>query len=229
MSNQLTEAQQIMRRTLCERCGICCVKGPPTLHTVDLPLIKEQKKLTYAQLYTLRKGEFVTEQIQGGLTPLSEEIIKIRSRADMCWTCLLYNDDEKACSIYADRPSQCRAFNCFAPEVLVKMYEKDRLGRFDVIEKDSALGELITVHEEKVAIAEIEPLAVATAKGDKQATEALLGKVLWETGFRTAFAEKTNMEHELSFFFGRPLHIVLRQFDLAIGRKGQELVIKKQI
>lgn len=224
----MNEAERIDKRTFCERCGTCCIKGGPTLHTEDLRLFKDGV-LNYRQVYTLRKGELVQEQIQGGLLPLEEEIVKIRGIGDSRWTCLVYDDDEKACTIYEDRPAECSIFNCWAPEDLEAMYRKGRLIRLDIVPKGSALAELIVTHEAEVPVAGIEELAVAFLKGDEAAGSKLADKVLWDAAFRSAFAEKTQTgEEEMNFFFGRPLKTVIRQFDLEIVRgEAKKYLIRK--
>lgn len=223
----MNEAERINKRTFCERCGTCCIKGGPALHAKDLALFAEGV-LNYRQVYTLRKGELVQEQIQGGLLPLEEEIVKIRGIGDSRWTCLVYDDDEKACTIYEERPEECRIFNCWAPEDLEAMYAKDRLTRLDIVPKGSGLAELISTHEAEVPVAAIEALAVAYLKGDEAAGAKLADKVLWDAAFRSAFAEKTEVgEEEMNFFFGRPLKTVIGQFDLKIVREGEKYIITK--
>lgn len=223
----MNEAERINKRTFCERCGTCCIKGGPALHAKDLHLF-EDGVLEYGQVYTLRKGELVQEQIQGGLLPLEQEIVKIKGVGENRWTCVVYDDDEKACTIYEERPEECSTFNCWAPEDLEAMYDKDRLTRLDIVPEGSALAELITTHEAEVPVAMIEELAVAYLKGDDDAGTKLADKVLWDAAFRSAFAEKAGMgEAEMNFFFGRPLKIVIKQFDLKIVKEGEKYLITK--
>lgn len=221
-----TEAERIKRRKYCERCGHCCIKGGPTLHKQDLPLF-EQGTLGYTQVYTLRKGEMVSEQVKGGLMPLDEEIVKLRGLGTG-WMCLFYDDDANACTIYDDRPAECSAFNCWATEELEEMYEKNRISRFDIIPEDSALAEVIKAHEEEISYDKISEMAFAFVDGDTAAGEKLAERVTYDAAFRSAFSEKTEVgAEEMNFFFGRPLYLVLKQYDLEVAKDGDKYIVRK--
>lgn len=223
----MNEADRIKRRTFCERCGSCCLKGGPALHAKDLRLF-EEGVLDYRQVYTLRAGELVQEQIKGGLAPLRAEIVKIAGVGDNRWTCVVYDNDEHACTIYDERPEECRTFNCWAPEDLEEMYEKDRLTRADIVPQGSALAQLIAEHEAEVPYAELEPLAYAFQDGDEQAGEQLVDKIIWDAAFRSAFAEKTEATpEEMNFLFGRPLTKTIAQYNLGVVKDGQSYKLRK--
>lgn len=222
----MNEAERISKRTFCERCGTCCIKGGPALHEPDLRLI-EAGILTYGMLYTLRAGELVREQVKGGLAPLAEEIVKIRGVGENRWTCMLYDDEGKACTIYEERPEECRTFNCWAPEDLAAMYETGRLTRAGIVAAGSALADLVAEHEARAPYAEIEPLAYAALDGDDGAASALADKVVWDAAFRSAFAEKTGADRELDFLFGRPLRQTLGQYGLEVVREGEAYAVRK--
>ncbi|WP_461208894.1 YkgJ family cysteine cluster protein [Desulfocurvus sp. DL9XJH121] len=223
----MNEAERISKRTFCERCGTCCLKGGPALHKADLRLF-ESGILNYGNVYTLRAGEMVQEQIKGGLAPLAEEIVKIRGVGENRWTCVLYDNDAKACTIYEERPEECRIFNCWAPEDLAAMYAKDRLTRAHIVPPDSALAELVRTHEAEVPYAALEPLAYAFLDGDRKAGAELVDKVVWDAAFRSAFAEKTNTGPELEFLFGRPLNRTLVQYGLEVAREADGYTLRKQ-
>lgn len=222
----MDEMQRIKNRKYCERCGHCCDKGGPTLHKQDLILF-ERGVIGYSQVFTLRRGEFVDEMIEGGLLPLAEELIKVRGQGNR-WTCLFYDDDEKACTIYEDRPAECRAFNCWSPDELKEMYQKDRVRREDIVTPGSALEELIKAHEAECSYKIVGDLADAFLEGDEQAGQDLVNKITWDVAFRDTFAKKTDAgEEEMNFFFGRPLHATVRQYGLEVGREDDRYYVKK--
>lgn len=223
----MNEAERINKRTFCERCGTCCVKGGPALHKKDLRLF-EEGVLSYGQVYTLRAGELVQEQIKGGLAPLAAEIVKIAGIADNRWACVVYDADDKACTIYEERPEECRIFNCWAPEDLEAMYEEDRVTRADIVPAGSALAELIAQHEAEVPYAELEPLAYAYQDGDDEAGQKLVDKIIWDAAFRSAFAEKTEATpEEMNFLFGRPLAKTVVQYNLEVVKDDDSYMLRK--
>jgi len=220
------EQQKIEKRTYCERCGHCCDKGGPTLHRQDLILF-ERGTLSYSQVFTLRQGEIVDEMIEGGLLPLAEEMIKVRGQGNR-WTCLFYDDDEKQCTIYEDRPAECRAFNCWASEELKAMYRNDRIGRADLAPEGSAMREIIETHEAKCSYAEVGKLANAFLDGDVKAGQVLVDTITYDAAFRSAFADRTEAgEEEMNFLFGRPLHLTVAQYGLEVGKENDRYFVKK--
>lgn len=222
----MDELEQIKNRTRCERCGHCCDKGGPTLHRQDLVLF-ERGVLAYSQVFTLRRGEIVDEMIEGGLLPLPEEMIKVRGQGNR-WTCLFYDDDRKCCTIYEDRPAECRAFNCWSPDELQAMYKKDRITRADLAPEGSALREIIEAHEAECAYTDVENLAHAFLDGDTQAGQDLVNKITYDAAFRAAFADRTEAgEEEMNFLFGRPLHKTVSQYDLEVGKENDRYYVQK--
>ena len=87
----------------CIRCGECCLSASPTLQRSDIELVIEGIIQT-RNLYTIRAGEMVHDNIHGGLHVTRQEMIKVRegpgSRA-----CVFYDDAQKACTIYAYQTS----------------------------------------------------------------------------------------------------------------------------
>jgi Fe-S-cluster containining protein len=82
------------------------MKGGPTLHEEDATLFTKGV-LEKTHVYTLRRGE-VVRKIDDTLMILEGEMIKIKGVGE-AWSCIFYDDDEKACKIYQDRPVECRA------------------------------------------------------------------------------------------------------------------------
>ncbi|MFZ5564956.1 MAG: YkgJ family cysteine cluster protein, partial [Thermodesulfobacteriota bacterium] len=93
-------------RTACARCGTCCGKGGPAFHACDRPIL-ESGRISLADIYTIRTGEPVFDNVAGRLDTAPEDIIKIRS-VDGGTACLFYRPDGHACSVYENRPMECR-------------------------------------------------------------------------------------------------------------------------
>ena len=90
----------------CVQCGECCRAGSPVLHLEDLPLLRSGKT-PWDQLITLRKGEPARSPFDGRPFVLTEERIKVREKEGLR-ECVFFNGETDQCSIYSDRPLQCR-------------------------------------------------------------------------------------------------------------------------
>ena len=71
-------------------------------------------------------------------------MIKIREQNGK--GCILYDNTKKACTIYADRPSQCRAFACWDNSAFNEVFSEPKANRKDMI-RDPNLLHLISAHE----------------------------------------------------------------------------------
>lgn len=199
----------------CTRCATCCAKGGPALHREDMALL-EKGTFGYKDLITFRRGELMRDQISGGLVPLEEEIVKLRGRDAASWTCCFLNVVDRLCFIYADRPSECRALDCWNPETIEAMYNKDRVTRENVLGADSGAAELVRVHEEKCGYPMLERLAAAFDQ-DPAAREAFAEAVRFDMAFRVVVREKADIPaNEMDFYFGRPLSETVHIFGLRV-------------
>ncbi|MCL2123633.1 MAG: YkgJ family cysteine cluster protein, partial [Desulfovibrionaceae bacterium] len=101
------------------------------LHREDHALV-EEGVLPPTALVTLRAGELARDDVRGALVPLPGEAIKLAGSGG-AWSCLYLDAASGRCSIYAERPAQCRALCCEDPSALAAMYEQGRLTRADVL------------------------------------------------------------------------------------------------
>jgi Fe-S-cluster containining protein len=146
----------IVVKAQCQRCGTCCKKGGPGLHKEDLVLV-ESGRIPGRALFTIRTGELVRDNVKGILSPLEEEMIKIKGTSGR-WTCIFYDESSKGCGIYEDRPLECRALNCRDTSEIEKVYSRSRLTRKDLLSKVAGLWDLIEEHEERCSYAKIKLL-----------------------------------------------------------------------
>ncbi|MFP3911561.1 MAG: YkgJ family cysteine cluster protein, partial [Desulfobacteraceae bacterium] len=97
-------------QTHCVRCGECCQASSPTLQREDVPKVTAGV-IPWRDLYTLRPGEPVRDNVRGGLKPLDQELIKLRETDQ--GACIYYDEENRACRIYEHRPAQCAAQKCW--------------------------------------------------------------------------------------------------------------------
>lgn len=200
----------------CTRCGTCCEKGGPALHRDDLGKVLE-KKIAPENLYTIRKGEMVYDNVRGGLVRTPQEIVKIKP-AEGARACIYYDPDNRACSIYEIRPLECRIMACWDSGPSEAAYTVDRLNRESVFGTVDWLMDLIRSHEEKCRYDRIEELYEKRLRNQAGAVEEILETVRYDNEARRVVEEKTGMSTEMmDLIFGRPLESTIpAQFGIKI-------------
>lgn len=219
--------QQVKKTiTECIRCGTCCMKGGPALHEDDIKHV-DGGVIPLTALYTIRKGELAYDNVNsnGGLIRQEAEIIKIKSLADSK-TCMYFDDANKSCEIYDNRPIECRVLECWDTTGIEKIYSRDRLNRNKVLRNVSWLLELINAHESKCAFEKIQALVNARESGDHSAAPELSKTLNYDSHFRNLVIEKGNVPSDmLDFLFGRPLFLIVQQqFGIKINRYFSDAV-----
>lgn len=204
----------------CRRCGTCCRKGGPGLHHADLDLVAE-KRIPAKDLYTIRMGELVRDNINGGLIYTDTEIIKIRE-APQATACSFFIGPENVCGIYDKRPSQCRAMHCRDTAEIVGMHVKNRMCRKDLFGGVDWLWEIIEAHEQNCSYVKIRRIMEQRRAGDTAASHRLAQSASYDQAVRELAVEKAGMEKEmLDLVFGLPLAFVLQnRFGITIHRKS---------
>ena len=197
-------------KTQCIRCGTCCEKGGPSFHIQDRYLI-ENGTIHTRYLYTIRKGEFVHDNVQGQLKPADSDIIKIKGKSPS-WECVFFQKRDKSCSIYDHRPLECRLLKCWDTRDIEAVYEKDRLTRQDILAGIEGLWELIADHEKQCAHDAINR-AIQDFHGvlSKQAQDVITGAIQYDSAIRQLVLENGNVAPDMTdFLFGRPLTVTLK-------------------
>ena len=212
------EPQIEVKKTHCTRCGECCLAASPSLQKSDLPLFFNHV-LDSTHLYTIRKGELVRDNINDALKFTDQEIIKLKDR-ETGKGCILYDDGEKACTIYADRPSQCRAFACWDSEEFKAVFAEPKATRKDII-RDPNLLRLISAHEKTCDYQVISHyVKQIQQKGDSIIREVL--KILqYDQDIRRLTHEKLGIDpRELDLLYGRPLTETIHMFGLTVKQEA---------
>lgn len=204
----------------CRRCATCCRRGGPALHVEDVALYR-RGVVSARDLVTFRKGELARENVQGGLIRLEAEIVKIRGALGG-FACIFIVAGADLCAIHADRPAECRALHCEDPRELMAMYRDGRIGRFDLLDRRSALGELAAEHEQRCGLALLGESAAEYCRGGScAARDAVLESLRYDRELRGLMTERAQLTPAaLDFVFGRPLAAVLPSVGLRLAASG---------
>ena len=210
----------------CARCGICCEKGGPCFHQEDRMLI-EKGGIPSKYLYTIRKGELAHDNVKGCLTPVDSDIIKIKGKEDR-WTCIFFDEIKKGCTIYDDRPLECRALKCWDTRELEQIYASTRLTRKDLVSEVKGLWGLIKDHQARCDYAEIQRLLKDLTGGKRNdARRKLLEIIRYDAEIRKLVVSRGGLDGDmLDFLFGRPLTKTLRNYGLKVRQDGEKIQLE---
>ena len=199
----------------CMRCGTCCEKGGPSFHHADKSLI-EEGIIHSKYLYTIRKGELAYDNVKQSLEPVSSDVIKIKAKNNSR-TCIFFNEAQSGCSIYENRPIECRALKCWDTQELEELYDKQRLTRKDLLSEIEGLWGLIRDHQERCNYQTIRKLVstINSNKGDG-AREKLTEIIQYDTEIRKLVVSTAGLSAEmLDFLLGRPLIQTIKKLGLS--------------
>lgn len=198
----------------CRKCGECCKSGGPALHREDLALIRAGK-LTVRDLITIRKGELAHNPLTGKIQPATVELVKIVGSGRQ-WQCSFY-DNERACTIYNDRPIGCRLLKCWDTKDILNVIEKDTLTRMDILDESDPLVPLIKEHEELCPCGGLESVRDNKSRLTPQQKKELETIVSSDLQYRNKVITnfKLSLREEL-FYFGRPFFQLLQPLGVRI-------------
>ena len=198
----------------CRRCGTCCKKGGPSFHQEDKALI-EKGVIHSKYLYTIRKGEMAYNNVKQCLEPVSSDVIKIKGKGES-WTCIFLDEKQNECTIYEDRPIECRALKCWDTKALEDLYDRKRLKREDLIADIEGLWGLIKDHQERCNYKTIQKLVKEINSGrGVEARQKLAEIIQFDTEIRKLVVSRGGLDLDmLDFLFGRPLKQTLKNFGL---------------
>ena len=151
--------------TECIRCGTCCKKGGPSFHLEDKMLI-EKGIILLKYLYTIREGEMTYDNIKECLVPAASDIIKIKGHKDSL-ACVFFDENENECTIYDNRPLECRVLKCWDTREIEEVYSKNRLTRKDFIVTIEGLWDLIEDHQARCSYEKLKSFLNALKENKK--------------------------------------------------------------
>ncbi len=203
-------------QTECRRCGECCRKGSPTLHIGDADLLKSSV-LNYKDIFTIRIGELVYNNIDDEFITIDYEIIKIREKKGTR-NCIFIEDDGTVCTIYGSRPLQCRAFECWNTEKFFNAYFEERLTREHIIAKNSLLLDIIDRHNKRCSYIELMDLSQSIQNGEDRIKD-VFDAIQYDMEIRHYIKENTGIPYDFHpLLLGRPLIDTIGMFGYKVGR-----------
>ncbi|MEW5744819.1 MAG: YkgJ family cysteine cluster protein [Nitrospirota bacterium] len=222
-SGDRPQRMRLERRTSCVRCGKCCTASSPSLMKEDLPLFVAGV-LSCDTTYTIRDGERVRSRQDGAVYESFTELIKLKE-GEGTGGCMFYRGKE-GCSIYEHRPSQCRAYKCWAPENLYEGLEASSLKRRDLFASVDLLLEVMNKHDEKCSYRRLADAFDRLAGGDEQAVEEIMDMLQYDTYARPFLQERFSVpESALDLILGRPLAERIAEFGFRVVRQGDDYVV----
>jgi len=206
-------------RTECIKCGECCRKASPTLHLSDVRMI-ESGLMPLKDLYTIRIGEPVYDNLNGRIGPSPTEMIKIRERPGDEGCVFLHFDDKVAtCLIYEERPCQCRAMKCWDDSEFKEIYAQPRASRWDMVRDEKTLL-LMDEHESRCGYEMVKELLRAIGEKGESAVQNLLELIRFDYHIRPFTNQRLGVPFaEMEFYFGRPLSGTIEAFGLQLTRR----------
>lgn len=200
----LEYSEQAVRDLLptCVQCGECCRKGSPTLHVEDLELLS-QGSLPWNQLVTLRQGEPVRSPAKEEIFYLLDERIKVREKPGTK-ECVFLDGSTDRCTIYVDRPLQCRAQACWDPAEAEQLAEQAYLTRRDIFAGAELLLDVINEHYQRCSFTKLQSAFKQLQEDGGSTIDKLLEVLAYEDHFRNFFSQQFNIPRDtLELVFGR--------------------------
>lgn len=212
----------------CKQCGTCCRKGGPAFHKDDKPLLTSGR-VSMSDVYTIREGEPIWDNVHQRFDVAETDIIKIRGNG-RSWTCRFLNETDNSCLIYGAHPLECRALKCWNTSDIEAIYAVDRLTREDLLSEVEGLWELIQDHQRECSYHEIRKLLDA---GNGELTGSAEARVLemirFDASIRPKMVEKGQLRSEMiDFLLGRPLIEIISLFGIEVVRDGDRLCFRKK-
>ena len=205
-------------RTHCIRCGECCLGSSPTLQIADISLVYDGF-IERGNLYTIRLGELVRDNIRGELIVTDKEIIKIKEK-EKNRGCIYYDEKAKACTIYEYRPIQCKALACWDESEFMRVYARPKVDRRDIIRDKIVLG-LMNEHNKRCSYSELDKCVSQIKKEGEEAVGKILEALRFDHHIRAFTSKKLGIDlSEMGFLFGRPLTQTITMFGLKVIKKS---------
>ena len=201
-------------RPYCLKCGTCCKRDTPTLVMEDMELLR-QEILRPEHLYTIRKGEIALDPFEDKAVPLSHEFIKIRSTSGTN-RCIFFRGLDGLCSIYENRPLQCRLQECWNPERMTELPE-EYITRADIFRQITPLWDIINAHEERCSFEKWTQALGRLEATHGHSVEEVLELLRYDHTARQFVTDRFSMASEIvDLILGRPLKHFLSLWGLEL-------------
>ncbi len=175
-------------------------------------------RIAPADLYTIRVGELVRDNVNGGLRTTDVEMVKVRER-EKGDGCMHFHESAKACGIYPYRPSQCIALECWDPADFMEVYAGEKASRKDVV-RDPVLLDLMARHEAECSYGALQRQVDLIPEDGEKAVERIIRILKFDHNLRPLVTQRLGIApNEMAFYFGRPLTDTLVMFGLKVTRQ----------
>ncbi len=209
------------KQSSCKKCGKCCLKGGPSFHHEDRDLI-DKGVIPGKNLYTIRAGELAFDNIAEEVLPSKFDIVKIKGVGNT-WTCVFFDIKKNICTIYENRPAECRALKCWDTKEITSIYSENRLLRKDLLGSITGLWEMIEEHNEKCSFFRIVEIIEKEDSFDE-----IIDIIKYDLSLRKLLVEKKMAQEDmLDFLFGRPIYKTISGYGVEIIQQGSEYKIKR--
>lgn len=205
----LEDFDRTVRQVLptCVQCGECCRRGSPTLHLEDLELLR-MGAIPWQELVTLRLGEPAYSPFHEKAFFLTSECLKIREKPSTKH-CTFLDEETSRCTIYANRPVQCRAQACWDSAPAKQLSKLPFLSREDVFAGVDLLLDIMAEHDRRFAFQKVHEAFKRLKETGGEGIDEVLELLAFEEHFRS--------------FCGERFKIPADQMDLVFGRSLAEL------
>ncbi len=208
---------EMARRQDCLGCGTCCRTSSPTLYREDRGAIGDHG-LAIKDLYTLRRGERVSSAREGKSRLLEQEMIKVAERPGA--GCVYLRENK--CSIYSNRPRQCRRLQCWSGRHAGQDQDQRRLDRTAIYSGDPTALALIREYDLKLPAPEITRDLEAASGGESEAGERVLAWLELDHRLRLGISARYGYAPgELPLLLGRPVRDSLGPYGLGVELDGR--------
>lgn len=233
VSDRLSAWEQLKNATIeameevfpsCVQCGECCRKGGPVLRMEDLDLLRTER-IPWNALYTIRSGEPVKSPDGDRIFFLVDERIKLREK-EGSRECFFLDSGTLLCTVYDNRPLECRAQACWDPGGYMELENQPYLTRRDLFSHIEVLWDVIEAHRMRCSFEKfynlIQKLEAATSREQAEdVASKIIDFVSYESHFRYFMAEQLNIPLDvLDLVFGRSLDELLILFGYRVRSEG---------
>jgi hypothetical protein len=167
---------------------------------------------------TIRKGERVYNPVSEKAAPVAREIVKLIGKETEL-TCFFFDEESSSCGIYEHRFLECSLLQCWDLSQILPIIGKNTLSRFDLINPDDPIREVIATHELECPFSEVENLLAALSNGAAK-TEIfpkLSDLVQKDNTLRSHAIDELGMKKDYELFiFGRRLSQILENHGLTV-------------
>jgi len=144
---------------------------------------------------------------------------------------VFYDGKENACSIYHERPLQCRAQACWDPTLAEELEELTHLSRRNLFGTVEALKNLLDEHDAKCSFDALSDAFDSLAKSEGKTVDQVLEILAYDEHIRAfTVSELSFPEKMLDLLFGRSLASRARLFgfNVVTEKDGSRVLVAEE-